>query len=412
MPRTASATAAPATAAPAATASAATTSAVVLAMALAAAIPAVPAVAAEIKVGMLTTLSGPGAGLGIDIRDGFQLALQHLGGKLGGLDAKVIEADDQQKPDVATALVNRMIERDGVQLVTGIVWSNLALAVMPTLANGQTFLISPNAGPSQLAGAQCNPYFFNVAWQNDTIHEAVGSHVQDLGFRKVYVMAPNYPAGKDAITGFRRYYKGEVAGEVYTQVGQLDYAAELAQLKAAAPDAVYVFYPGGMGINFIKQYDQAGLKGAIPLFGPGFSLDQDVLAAVGDAALGVKNSAQWSPDLDNPANRRFVQDFRGKYGRLPSMYASQGYDAARLMDAAVAATGGELKDKDRLRAAFQTARFDSVRGPFRFNTNHYPVQNILLREVVKGADGVVTNRTVATVFTDHADAYAKDCPMK
>ncbi|HYD67402.1 ABC transporter substrate-binding protein [Azospirillum sp.] len=384
-----------------------------LAAASALALLAGPASAAEtLKIGMITTLSGPGAGLGIDIRDGFALALEHLGGKLGGLDTQVVEADDQQKPDVAVGLTNRMVERDRVHMVTGVVWSNLALAMMPTLANAQTFFISPNAGPSQLAGSQCNPYFFNVAWQNDTIHEAVGQHVQEQGFKKVYLMAPNYPAGKDALAGFKRYYKGAAAGEVYTQVGQLDYAAELAQLKAAAPDAVYVFYPGGMGINFIKQYDQAGLKGQVPLFGPGFSFDQDIFGAVGESALGVKNSAQWSPDMDNPVNQKFVAGFKAKHNRLPSMYASQGYDAALVIDAAVKAVGGNVADKDKLRAAFKAAKIASVRGSFTFNNNHYPVQNVYLREVVKGADGVVTNKLVGTVFKDHADAYAKDCGMK
>ncbi|MGY0790558.1 ABC transporter substrate-binding protein [Azospirillum argentinense] len=383
-----------------------------LTLASALALLATPAAADTLKIGMITTLSGPGAGLGIDIRDGFALAVEHAGGKLGGQDTQVIEADDQQKPDVAVGLANRMVERDRVQVVTGVVWSNLALAMLPTLAGGQTFFISPNAGPSQLAGAQCNPYFFNAAYQNDQIHEAVGKHVQDEGFKKVYLMAPNYPAGKDGLAGFKRYYKGAVAGEVYTQVGQLDYAAELAQLKAAAPDAVYVFYPGGMGINFIKQYEQAGLKGAVPLFGPGFSFDQDILAAVGESALGVKNSAQWSPDLDNAANKTFVADFKAKYGRIPSMYAAQGYDTALLIDTAVKAVGGNLKDKDKLRAALASAKLQSLRGEVAFNTNHYPIHNIYLREVVKGADGAVTNKTVATVFTNHADAYVKDCPMK
>ncbi|TWA86543.1 amino acid/amide ABC transporter substrate-binding protein (HAAT family) [Azospirillum brasilense] len=383
-----------------------------LTLASALALLATPAAADTLKIGMITTLSGPGAGLGIDIRDGFALAVEHAGGKLGGQDTQVIEADDQQKPDVAVGLANRMVERDRVQVVTGVVWSNLALAMLPTLAGGQTFFISPNAGPSQLAGAQCNPYFFNAAYQNDQIHEAVGKHVQDEGFKKVYLMAPNYPAGKDGLAGFKRYYKGAVAGEVYTQVGQLDYAAELAQLKAAAPDAVYVFYPGGMGINFIKQYEQAGLKGAVPLFGPGFSFDQDILSAVGESALGVKNSAQWSPDLDNAANKTFVADFKAKYGRIPSMYAAQGYDTALLIDTAVKAVGGNLKDKDKLRAALASAKLQSLRGEVAFNTNHYPIHNIYLREVVKGADGAVTNKTVATVFTNHADAYVKDCPMK
>jgi len=371
-----------------------------------------PVLADPLKIGMITTLSGPGAGLGIDIRDGFALAAEHLGGRIGGQDTQIVEADDQQKPDVAVGLASRMVERDRVNVVTGIVWSNLALAMMPTLAGGQTLFVSPNAGPSQLAGAQCNPYFFNVAYQNDTIHEAMGKHVQDSGFKKVYLLAPNYPAGKDSLAGFKRYYKGAVAGEVYTQVGQLDYAAELAQLKAAAPDAVFAFYPGGMGINFIKQFEQAGLRGATPLFGPGFSFDQDILAAVGESALGAKNSAQWSPDLDTPANAKFVKYFRAKFNRIPSMYAAQGYDAALLIDAAVRGVNGDLKNKEALRAAMKTAKFDGLRGAFKLNTNQFPIQNIYLREVVKGADGTVTNKLAGTVFTDHADSYAKDCAMK
>lgn len=368
--------------------------------------------AEPVKIGMITTLSGPGAGLGIDIRDGFGLAMDHLGGKLGGKEAKVVEADDQQKPDVAVALADRMIERDKVDFVTGIVWSNLALAMMPTVASAEVFFVSPNAGPSQLAGSQCSPWFFNAAYQNDTIHEAAGQQVQTDGFKKVYLLAPNYPAGKDSLSGFKRYFKGEVAGEVYTPVGQLDYASELAVLKAAGPDAVFAFYPGGMGINFVKQFEQSGLKGVIPLYGPGFGFDQDVLVAAGDAALGVKNSAQWSPDIDNEVNRRFVADFKAKFGRIPTMYASQAYDAALLINAAVAAVDGKLDDKAALRKAFETARLDSTRGQLTFNNNHFPVQNVYMREVVKNADGVLTNKLVGTVFTNHVDAYAKDCQMK
>ena len=372
----------------------------------------IPAGAAEdIKIGMITTLSGGGSGLGIDIRDGFMLGLEHVGGSLGGLETEVIEGDDQRKPDVAKLLADRMIERDGVDIVTGIVWSNLALALMPTLARNEVIFLSPNAGPSALAGAQCNEFFFNVAWQNDNNHEAMGQHVQDQGFQNVYILAPNYPAGHDALTGFKRYYQGEIAGEVYTELGQLDYAAELAQLRAAGPDAVFFFYPGGMGINFVKQYQQAGLKDSIPLFGPAFSFSQDILAAVGDAALGVMNTAQWSPDLDNPVNARFVADFQDTYGRIPSLYASQGYDAALLIDAAVRAVGGDIDDRSALGTALLAAEFESVRGPFRFNTNHFPIQNFYLRQVVVDDQGQLTNTLVETVFTDHGDAYAADCGM-
>ena len=384
----------------------------VLAMASAMVMAAGAAQAAdEVRVGMITTLSGGGSGLGIDIRDGFMLGLEHVGGKLGGLDTVVTEGDDQRKPDVAKQLAERMIEREDVDIITGTVWSNLALALMPTMARNEVIYLSPNAGPSVLAGAQCNEFFFNVAWQNDNNHEAMGQYVQDQGFQNVYILAPNYPAGRDALTGFKRYYTGNIAGEVYTELGQLDYAAELAQLRAANPDAVFFFLPGGMGINFVKQYDQAGLKGDVPLFGPAFSFSQDILAAVGDAALGVMNTAQWSPDLDNAANQRFVADFQAAYGRIPSLYASQGYDAALLIDAAVRQVDGNIEDGEAFRAALQSANFDSVRGGFQFNRNHFPVQNFYLRQVTKDGEGRLTNALVGTVFTNHSDAYADECSM-
>ena len=393
---------------------AAPTAALALAIAIAAAPAPARAEAARaegLRIGLITTLSGPGAVVGADIRDGFALALTHAGGRLGGLDTRVIEADDQQKPDVAVGLANRMVERERVDFVTGVIWSNLALAMMPTLAAAQTFFISPNAGTAQLAGAQCNPYFFNVSWPVDSVGEAAGQAAQAQGVRRVYALAPNYPAGKDVVAGFKRYFKGEIVGEVYTPLGQLDYAAEIAQVRAAAPDGLFVFYPGGMGITFLKQYDQAGLLTRIPPVGLGFSFDQDVLGAVGDAALGVVNALQWSPDLDTPENRRFVADFKAAYGRIPSYYAAQSYDAARLIDGAVAAAGGALADKERLRAALESAPFASVRGRFRFNTNHYPIQNYYLREVVRDEAGGLTNRLKGILFTDHADVHAKDCPM-
>ena len=372
--------------------------------------PASPA--DRVKVGFLSTLSGPGAGLGVDIRDGFALALKSTGGKLGGLPAEVLVVDDQQNADVAKQATDRLIKRDRVDFMTGIVFSNIMLAVGPTVFEARTFYVSANAGPSQYAGAQCNPYFFNVAWQNDNLHEAVGKHVADKGFRNVALVAPNYPAGKDAISGFRRFYKGQVADEVYTKLGQLDYAAELAQIRSKKPDAVYIFLPGGMGINFIKQYAAAGLAKDVPLFGPGFSADEDVIRAVGEAMVGMANASQWAHDLPVAENRKFVADFEREYGRLPSLYASQGYDAALLIDAAVRRVQGRLEDKDALRRALAAADFKSVRGAMRFNRNQYPVQDYYLRVIEKDAKGRITNRTVGTIFSNHADAYAGDCAMK
>jgi len=380
-------------------------------LAAAATLLAAPALAGEpVKVGMITTLSGGGSALGIDIRDGFALALKQGGGKLGGIAVELIVEDDGRKPDKAKDISDRMLKRDKVDIMTGIVWSNLAMAVVPKVTRAGTIYISPNAGPSALAGKGCHANYFNVAWQNDNLHEVTGQYVQDQGYRKLYILAPNYPAGKDSLKGFKRFYQGEVAGEVYTKLGQKDYAAEIAALRDAKPDAVFFFLPGGMGISFIKQYAQAGLTGKIPLFGPAFSFDQTILGAVGDAALGVVNGSQWNQDLDNAANRAFVAGFQAEYGRLPSLYASQGYDAARLIGGALRDVGGDLTNQDAFRAALRAANFDSVRGKFRFGPNQHPIQDLYVRRVVRQGN-VLTNEIVAKTFTDHQDAYAADCKM-
>jgi branched-chain amino acid transport system substrate-binding protein len=368
--------------------------------------------AEELTVGMITTLSGPGAGLGIDVRDGFALALEHLDGKFGEFEAKVIEADDQQKPDVAVQLAERMLSRDGADIITGTIWSNLALAMLPAVARAEKIYISPNAGPSQLAGAQCNRHFFNTAFQNDAVHEATGKVVADAGIRRVWLLAPNYPAGQDALRGFRRAYDpsgGEVIDETYTQLGQLDYAAEIAALQAAKPEAVYFFYPGGMGIAFLKQWAQAGVGAAIKLYASAFSVSQDILPAVGDAALGVESAAHWSPDLEAGINPRFVEDFSAKYGRLPSLFAAQGYDTALFIDAAAKAAGSA--ETDALIDALEQASIDGTRGPIRLNTNHFPIQNFYLREVVKDDQGRLINRIKGVVAKDQADAYVGECQM-
>ncbi len=372
---------------------------------------ALPAQAADpVKIGMITTLSGGGASLGIDTRDGFMLAVKMRGGRLGGAETTIDIVDDARKVGTAKQVATRMLQQDDVDVVTGIVWSNLALAVVPAVTKAGKFYLSTNAAPSQLAGAGCHPHYFSVSYQNDNLDEAAGYYVNAKGFGNVYLIAPNYPAGKDHLAGFKRYYQGELAGEVYTKLGQVDYAAEIANLRAADPEAVYIFLPGGMGINFTKQYAQAGLIDRIPLFGPAFSFSQDILGAIGDSALGVYNTAQWSPDLDNPANREFVAAFQEEYGRLPSLYASQGYDTALLLDAAIAKVGGDLSDPAAFRAALRAAEFASVRGRFSFGKNQHPVQDIYMREVVRQGD-VTTNQVVERVFSIHQDAYAAQCRM-
>jgi len=370
-----------------------------------AALSAGTAMAGPVKIGMITTLSGGGAGLGIDTRDGFDLALKLAGDK--ARDITVVTEDDQQKPDVAVQIADKMIQQDGVDLLTGIVWSNLAMAVVPAAVQQGKFYVSTNAAPSALAGAQCNKDYFAVSYQNDNFHEAAGQAATDAGYKKVFVMAPNYPAGKDSLAGFKRFYKGELAGEVYTQVGQTDYAGEIAQIRDSGADAVFFFLPGGMGISFMKQYATSGVK--TPLIGPAFSFDQDILPAVGDAALGVKNTASWSPDLDNDANKTFVAEFQKAYNRLPSVYAAQGYDTANLILSAAAKA--EVSDHDAFRTALKAAEFPSVRGKFSFGPNQHPIQDLYVREVIKNDQGVLTNKIVGTALTDHADAYAAECKM-
>jgi branched-chain amino acid transport system substrate-binding protein len=384
-----------------------------------AALAAVSTIAAQsalaantVKVGFLSTLSGPGAGLGVDIRDGFNLAMKGLNGKLGGLPAEVLIADDQQNVDVAKQTADKFVKKDKVDFMTGIVFSNLMLAVGKPVFDSQTWYISANAGPSQLAGADCNPYFFNVAWQNDNLHEAVGKYVNDQGFKNVVLVAPNYPGGKDAMSGFKRFYKGQVSEEIYTKLGQLDYAAELAQIRSQKPDALYFFLPGGMGINFVKQFVAAGLSRDVQLFAPGFSADEDVIKAVGAPMLGLFNSSHWAHDMDNAANKKFVADFQKEYGRLPSLYASQGYDAALMMDAAVRDVKGKIEDKAAVRKALEAAKFASVRGPFKFGPNHFPVQDYYLRLIRKDSEGRITNKTMGVIFKNHADAYVGECKMK
>ncbi len=374
---------------------------------------AVPVQATEpVKIGMITTLSTKAGYLGEEIRDGFQLAIDQEGGKLGGVPVELLVDDDGRKPEKAKQIAERFIKRDKVKIMTGIVFSNVAIAVVPKVVRQGVIYISPNAGPSLLAGKGCHPSYFNVAYQNDNLDEVVGKYVNEAGFKNVYLLAPNYPAGKDHLAGFKRYYQGQIAGEVYTKLGQSDYAAEIAALRAAKPDAVFFFLPGGMGINFLKQYAQAGLNQTIPVFGPAFSFDERLLQAVKDAALGVKNGSQWTHDLDNAANRQFVAAFRKAYGRTPTLYASQGYDAARLLGSALKAVDGDVTQTDALRQAIRKADFPTVRGKFAFAANQHPVQDLYIREVVQDDSGKFTNKTLKAVFTDHSNVYVEQCKLK
>lgn len=365
----------------------------------------------ELRIGFMATFTGPGANLGQHLRDGFFLGVKHAGGRLGGLETRIVVSDDQLKPDVARQEVDRLLQKENVHFVTGIVFSNVLMAIYKPVIQSGAFLVSANAGPSPVAGAQCSERFFSTSWQNDQTHSALGKHAKDKGYKRVLLLAPNYQAGKDGLNGFKRYYEGTVVDEIYTQLGTVDFSAEIAKIQSARPDAVYAFMPGGPGIALIKQYAQAGLTKQIPLLSA-FTVDDTSLPAVGEMADGLVSASQWAADLDNPANRRFVTDFRAEYGYVPSYFAAQAYDAAQLIDAAVRSTGGRLDDKEALRDALRHAKFPSVRGSWKLNSNHIPISDFYYVSPGKLADGTRAMVHGDIVFKDYGDEYAKDCPMK
>lgn len=364
----------------------------------------------ELKIGLLLTLSGPAAVLGEQARNGFMLALEEMDGELGGMSAEVIVVDDELKPDVAVNSARELVERDEVDFVVGPIFSNIAGAIANPVTDAGAFLISPNAGPSNLAGAECDANFFAVSYQNDQNHEVLGAYSTQQGYDQVFLLAPNYQAGKDALAGFKHSYDGEIAGEIYTPLGQLDFSAELAQIAALQPDAVFAFMPGGMGVNLVKQYRQAGLEN-VP-FLSAFTVDETTLPATQDAALGFFGGSNWAPNMDNPQSQAFVEAYVEKYGSVPGSYAMHGYDTALLIDSAVEAVGGDLSDTDALRAALEAADFQSLRGDFAFGGNHFPIQDFYLVEAAQREDGLYQTEVVEKIFDDYEDSYADQCELE
>jgi len=373
---------------------------------------AAPAGAADnVKIGFITTLSGPAGIIGKHMKDASELSLSMLGGKLGGVPAQIIYGDDQQKPDIGRQVADEMLTRDKVDFLSGIIWSNVMLAIYQPAIQSGVMLISANAGPHEIAGEKCAPNFFSASWQNDQTPEAMGKFMDDQKMSDVYLIAPDYAAGRDMMSGFKRFFKGKVTAETYAKFGQSDYQVEISQIRDANPKAVFAFLPGGMGIQFVKQYAQAGMREKIPLYSA-FTVDETTLPAIGDAADGNYEVGFWSPDLDNPRNEEFVGAFRQKYNYWPSFYAAQSFDAIAMIDRAVAAVKGDLADKKGMIAALEKADFPSVRGKFKYNTNHFPIENFYLLRIAKYHDGTFVRRIQKTVFADHADAYAGECKMQ
>ncbi len=366
----------------------------------------------EVKIGFVSTFSGGAAVIGNEMRDAFELALDHLGRKMGGHDVNVIYEDDLQKPDIGKQKTDKLVQSDKVNFLTGYAWSNVLLASLKSAVDADTFLVSANAGPSQIAGDLCSPYFFSTSWQGDQVPQAVGEYMNQKGIKSVYLIAPNYAAGKDVISGVKANFKGQVLGEDYTKwPDQLDFSAELSKARAAKPDAIFAFYPGGAGVQFLTQYSQSGLRGQIPLY-TSFIIDEISIPRLKDLAVGVPGADHWVNDLPNDANKKFVADFKKKYKRDPSAYAARSYDAAMLIDSAVKAAGGDLTRKDAMRDAMRKANYASVRGPYKYGNNHFPIQNFYLQEAVKGDGDTFTLKTVGTALKDHQDRYAAKCNMK
>ena len=369
------------------------------------------ALAETVKIGFVTTLTGGAGAIGNDMRDAVELALDHLGRKMGGSDVKMFFEDDTFKPSVGKQKTEKLVKKDKVHFVTGYIWSHVLLASRNSVVGKGPFMITSNAGPGPVAGKLCHEDFFSTSWQNDQTTMAMGEVLNQLGIKNLYIMAPNYAAGKSMVKGVSRTFKGKIIGKDMTKFpAQLDFSAELAKIRAAKPDAVFVFYPGKHGMQFFKQYSQAGLKGEIPLYSA-FTVDSLSLPRLKDLAYGSLMTQFWAPDLDNAVNKRFVADYRKKTGRYPTFYAAQSYDTIMLINSAVTAVGGDLSNKDGMRNAMRKANFPSIRGPFKYGNNHFPIQNFYLRKVVKDADGNFTTSIVKTVYTNHQDPYAKDCKM-
>ncbi len=371
----------------------------------------------SVKIGFITTLTTPAGVIGADMKNSVELALEHIGNKMGNLDVVLIMEDDGFKPDIGKQKTDKLVKQDDVDFVAGYIWSHVLLASAKSVFDADKFLISTNAGPSQIAGKRCNKNFFSTSWQNDQTPMALGEYLNQNGVKSLYIMAPNYAAGKDMAAGVERVFKGEIKGKDLTKWGadaQLDFSAELAKAKASGAEALFVFYPGKAGGAFIKQYQQAGLQDKLPLYTV-FTVDSIALPKLQKGGLagvlGTKMTQEWSPDMDNAANQRFVSDYLKKHGKYPSFYGAQSYDAIMLIKSAVEATGGNLKDKDALRKALKAANFDSVRGPYTYGNNHMPIQNFYLREVVEDSEGRWTTKIVKTVYQNHQDPYASQCKM-
>jgi branched-chain amino acid transport system substrate-binding protein len=340
--------------------------------------------APKLKVGLMLPYTGTFAALGTAIENGFRLQVAEQGGKLGGREVEFFKVDDESDPSKATDNVNKLIKRDNVDVLIGTVHSGVAMAMARVAKESGTLLIVPNAGADAVTGAMCAPNIFRSSFSNWQPGYAMGEVMAKKGHKKVVTITWKYAAGDESVKGFKEAFEkggGAVVKELSLPFPNVEFQALLTEIAAAKPDAVYTFFAGGGAVKFVKDYAGAGLKKTIPLYGAGFLTD-GTLEAQGEAAQGLFTTLHYADSLAVPRDASFRLAYAKAYKLQPDVYAVQGYDAAQMLVAGLAAVKGDMSKKAELAAAIEKAKIDSPRGAFTLSKAHNPVQDLYLRQVV------------------------------
>lgn len=363
-----------------------------------------------VKLGIVTSLTGQNSAAARDLIDGVKLGIKRLNGQIAGMKTELSTADDQEKPEIAREEAARMVESKGVEFLTGPITTNLVKSVIQPVTDAGGFFLSTGAGPSAMAGKDCEPNFFVTTFENVTYGEVTGQAANDLGLKNIALLQWNSPGARDLANGFKKQFKGTVDLEIYTPPSQLDFAGEIGKLRTVHPDGYYFFFPSQLLANFMKQLNQFDVGKDMKGLSYYISIDPVMLQQLGDIVFGQYITTYYSTSLDNPANKDFVDDFKKEYGNGPGLYAAHGYDLVTLLDHALKTVRGRLNDRDAVRKALEAVKFESVRGSFKFNTNHFPIENFYLTQIVRAPDGSLTYKVLKT-YPNKADSFAAKCKM-
>jgi len=360
-----------------------------------AALPAAAQAQAKLKVGFMLPYTGTYAALGTAIENGFRLYVTEQGGRLGGREIEYVKVDDESEPAKAADNVNKLIKRDNVDVIVGTVHSGVALAMARAAKESGTLLIVPNAGADGITGPQCAPNIFRSSFSNWQPGYATGVVAAQKGYKRAMTITWNYAAGNETVKGFAEAFEkggGKVIKDLSLPFPNVEFQPLLTEIAAQKPDVVFAFFAGGGAVKFVKDYDAAGLKKAIPLVGSGFLTD-GTLEAQGASAQGLITALHYGDNIETPRNTAFRNKFAVTYKTNPDVYALQGYDAAQMLGAGLAAVKGDMSKKDALYAALQKTPIDSPRGKFTISAQHNPTQDFYVREV-RGNYNVVTGIAV------------------